>query len=41
MGDVRSLSGFVILLSTFVPVSAQWLHYTTPGIPRTPDGGEL
>ena len=21
-----------------VPVSAQWLHYPTPGIPRTPDG---
>jgi len=21
-----------------VPLSAQWLHYPTPGIPRTPDG---
>jgi hypothetical protein len=28
----------VVLLATLVPVSAQWLHYTTPGIPRTPDG---
>jgi len=34
----RSLSGFVMLLSTFVPLSAQWLHYPTPGIPRTSDG---
>jgi hypothetical protein len=38
MGNTRSLSGFVMLLSTFVPLSAQWLQYTTPGIPRTPDG---
>ena len=38
MGNARSLSGFVVLLSTFVPVSAQWLNYPTPGIPRTPDG---
>src|ERR1700730_16250450 len=38
MGTVRSLSGLVAILSTFVPLSAQWLHYATPGIPRTPDG---
>src|SRR5579864_5584819 len=38
MGNVRSLSVFVGFLSTFVPLSAQWLHYSTPGIPRTPDG---
>ena len=38
MGNARSLSGFVMLLSTFVPVSAQWLNYPAPGIPRTPDG---
>ena len=38
MGNARSLSGFVMLLSTFVPVSAQWLSYPTPGIHRTPDG---
>ena len=31
-------SGFVVLLSTFVPLSTQWLHYGTPGIPRMPDG---
>ena len=38
MGNTRSLSGFVMLLSTFAPLSAQWLNYPTPGIPRTPDG---
>src|SRR5580704_6502231 len=38
MGNVRSLSGFVMLLSAFVPLSAQWPSYPTPGIPRTPDG---
>jgi hypothetical protein len=36
MCNVRS--SFVVLLSTFVPLSAQWLHYATPGIPRMPDG---
>jgi hypothetical protein len=25
-------------LSAWAPVSAQWLNYPTPGIPRTPDG---
>jgi len=34
----RMLSGLVVFLSTFVPLPAQWLHYPTPGIPRTPDG---
>jgi len=29
---------FVVLLSMFVSLSAQWVHYPTPGIPRTPDG---
>ncbi len=38
MSAVRLLSGFVMLLSTFVPVSAQWQNYPTPGIPRTRDG---
>jgi len=33
-----SIWAVVVLLSTFVPLSAQWLHYPTPGIPRTPDG---
>src|ERR1700676_2905872 len=32
------LSSAVLLGASFVPVSAQWLHYPTPGIPRTPDG---
>ncbi len=34
----RSISLFVVLLSTSVSLSAQWLHYPTPGIPRTRDG---
>ena len=38
MNKFGSLSGFVVLISTFAPLSAQWLHYPTPGIPRTPDG---
>jgi len=38
MYNYGSISALVVLLSTFVPVSAQWLHYPTPGIPRTPDG---
>ena len=27
-----------ILLLSGIPLFAQWLHYPTPGIPRTPDG---
>ena len=38
MAFSRSISACIVLLSTFVTVSAQWLHYPTPGIPRTPDG---
>ena len=38
MHTLRSVSGFVVFLATCVPLSAQWLHYPTPGIPRTPDG---
>jgi len=34
----RSILAFVVLLSACVSLSAQWLHYPTPGIPRTPDG---
>jgi hypothetical protein len=34
----RSILVFVVLLSTCVSLSAQWLHYPTAGIPRTPDG---
>jgi hypothetical protein len=28
----------IFVAATWVPASAQWLHYPTPGIPRTPDG---
>ena len=38
MGSIRSISGFVVLLSTYAPLPAQWLHYPTPGTMRTPDG---
>jgi hypothetical protein len=31
-------SSLVALLSALVPLSAQWLNYPTPGIPRTADG---
>jgi hypothetical protein len=34
----RPTSALPILLATSVSLSAQWLHYPTPGIPRTPDG---
>ena len=35
---LRSILSGGVLLSAVVPLSAQWLHYPTPGIPRTPDG---
>src|ERR1700688_3615970 len=38
MGIFRSLLSCIVLLSTFVPASAQWLNSRTPGMPRTPDG---
>ena len=34
----RSILALIVLFSTSVPLSAQWLNYPTPGIPRTPDG---
>ena len=34
----RSIAAFIVLLSATVSLQAQWLHYPTPGIPRTPDG---
>src|SRR5258708_27105457 len=34
----RPISAFVVLLSTSLSLSAQWLEYAEPGIPRTPDG---
>ena len=33
----RLAAGTVLLLAS-VPLAAQWLHYPTPGMPRTPDG---
>jgi hypothetical protein len=36
MDNVRS--SLVLLLSALAPLSAQWLNYPTPGIPRTADG---
>lgn len=30
--------GAFSLVATLAPVSAQWLHYPTPGIPRLPNG---
>ena len=38
MEILRSVLNGVVLLSTIVPLSAQWIHYPTPGIPRTPNG---
>src|SRR5260370_39577031 len=38
MGILRLLLSWVVLLSAFVPASAQWLKYRTPGMPRTADG---
>ena len=38
MSISRLILGFVFLLSASVQLSAQWLHYPTPAIPRTPDG---
>jgi hypothetical protein len=34
----RPISAFLVLLSTCVSLSAQWLQYPESGIPRTPDG---
>ena len=39
MKIIRSiLSNTVLLSASFVPLCAQWIHYPTPGIPRTPGG---
>jgi hypothetical protein len=32
------LAAASVLLLASVPLAAQWLHYPTPGMPRTPDG---
>jgi hypothetical protein len=38
MDNIRPLSCLLTLFSAFVPLSAQWIHYPTPGMPRTRDG---
>ena len=38
MANFKTVSGFLVVFATWVPLSAQWLHYPTPGIPRTADG---
>jgi hypothetical protein len=38
MRNLRASLGVLVLLSTLFPLSAQWLNYPTPGVPRTPDG---
>ena len=35
---MKVLGSILIAAATLVPLSAQWLHYPTSGIPRTPDG---
>ena len=34
----KALWSSVVLAWTMFPLSAQWLNYPTPGLPRTPDG---
>ena len=38
MAITRLILALIVLVSTSIPLSAQWLNYPTPGIPRTPDG---
>src|SRR2546425_2147848 len=38
MAISRSILTLIVFLWATVPLSAQWLHYPAPGIPRTPDG---
>src|SRR5947209_10884178 len=38
MAISRFILACIVLLWTAFPLSAQWVHYPTPGIPRTPDG---
>lgn len=34
----RWISAFIVLVWAAISLHAQWLHYPTPGIPRTPEG---
>jgi len=38
MAISRFILACIVLLWTAFPLSAQWVHYPTPGIPRTADG---
>src|SRR5262245_11490131 len=38
MAICRSISASIVVLSMYVALSAQWVRYPTPGIPRTADG---
>jgi len=35
---MKALGPILLLIATLSPVSAQWLNFHTPGIPRLPDG---
>jgi len=35
---MKTTAAATIAVALAVPLAAQWLHYPTPGIPRTPDG---
>src|ERR1700730_19194857 len=32
------MKALLLVAAAALPLGAQWLHYPTPGIPRTPDG---
>ena len=32
------MKAMLLVAAAMLPLSAQWLHYPTPGTPRTPDG---
>jgi hypothetical protein len=38
MAIYRSILVLIVLVSAVIPLEAQWLHYPTPGLPRTTDG---
>jgi hypothetical protein len=38
MKSFRRIAGVLLLMALSLPLSAQWLQYPTPGVPRLPDG---
>src|SRR5690242_6387111 len=38
MKSFPSIAGVLLLTALSIPLSAQWLQYPTPGVPRLPDG---